>query len=80
MIKGFSAHPTGMDEVRNFFQWASHHGVRVLAVLPPLAENAAYQKRTAIEVEARVRKFYQDLGVPLLGIQADWLYPGQPIL
>ena len=43
--------------------------------LAPLAENAAYQKPTAIGVEARVRNFYQDLGVPLLGIQADWLYP-----
>jgi hypothetical protein len=75
MVRGFSAHPSGMDEVRDFVQWAANHGVRVLAVLPPLAENAAYQKPTAIEVEARVQKFYQDLGVPLLGIQADWLYP-----
>jgi hypothetical protein len=75
LVQGLSAHPSGMEDVRNFCRWATNNGVRVLATLAPLAENPAYAKPPAIEAEARVRRFYQELGVPLVGVQADWLYP-----
>jgi hypothetical protein len=75
LVKGLSACPSGMDDVRRFCQWASTNGVRVLATPPPLAEHPAYMTETAKQAEARVRKFYEDLRVPLLGQQADWFYP-----
>jgi hypothetical protein len=75
LVKGMSPRPSGMDDVRYFCRWASTNGVRVLAALPPLAENPAYARETARQVEARVHAFYKELGVPLLGNQADWLYP-----
>ena len=75
LLRGLSAHPSGMEDVRHFYRWATNNGIRVLATLPPLAENPAYAKGPALAAESRVRSFYQELGVPLLGAQADWLYP-----
>jgi hypothetical protein len=75
LVKGLSARPSGMDDFRDFCQWAKDQNIRVIAAPPPLAENPAYAKAPAKEVEARVRKFYEELGVPVLGVQEDWFYP-----
>jgi hypothetical protein len=75
LVGGLSAQPSGMEDIRGFCRWAATNGVRVIAVPPPLAANPAYAKPPAQQTEACVRKFYQELGVSLLGVQEDWLYP-----
>jgi hypothetical protein len=74
LLTGIQPETQAWAKLRNFFQWAREHQIRVLASFPSLLRRSEYETPVAREVFRTVQEFYRAEGVPLVGTPGDFTY------
>jgi hypothetical protein len=72
---GFSAQPKGFPAIRNFCEWAKAQHIQVIATFPNIATNSTYRDELLAVTERRIRKFYEGIGVPVVGSIQQAMFP-----
>lgn len=63
------------DEIRDFVVWAKKNNIRVLATFPNVIHRPGYDGPVAGQTIATLKKFYDSIGVPVIGTGRDTMMP-----
>lgn len=77
LAAGLPRNASGLPLLAGFCKWAHENHIRVLAGFPNMVIMPAYNKPVALAVEAQLRRFFADLGVPLVGCLHDGMMPAE---
>jgi hypothetical protein len=67
--------PKAAPALGNFLKWSNHNGVHVIATFPNLAQNERYTTERAFAIDSKIRSFYNELGVAVIGTPSDAMFP-----
>lgn len=76
---GLPDSPPGFPAIREFCEWARKNDVRVLATFPNICHRPDYDLPAAQKAPAQLRRFFESIGVPLLGEVSESLLPEEQI-
>lgn len=73
-IKGSFGSTHGTSTIKKFVEWCNSNGVKVVATYPNTIYFPVYEQEEHKKFFASIQKFYDELGVPVLGKPQDFMY------
>ena len=75
LVAGLPEDSGGLVSMGAFCRWAVENHIRVLAGFPNMVHRAAYDGPSGPVGEAQIRRFFSELGVPVIGSLSDGMMP-----